>query len=115
MQSKRTTGGFREKQAGEFLEQKGYAVLEYNYRTRMAEVDLICKDKDTFVFVEVKYRSNADEGHPFEAVTPAKQRKLRLAALLYLEDRGLIPDLTPIRFDVVGILEDELLHLENAF
>lgn len=115
MQNKRKTGGYREKQAGEFLEQKGYAVLEYNYHTRIAEVDLICKDGDTYVFVEVKYRSGNAEGHPFEAVTPAKQRKLRLAALMFLEDRGLIPDLTSIRFDVVGILGDELLHLENAF
>ena len=115
MQNKRKTGGIRERMAGEYLEKKGYAVLEYNYHTRIAEIDLICKLGNTYIFVEVKYRRDLSQGHPLEAVTPAKQRKIRMAAMMFLEDRNLIPDSTDIRFDVVGILDEEFFHVEGAF
>ena len=115
MQNKRQLGGRKEQMAGSFLEEKGLVVLEYNYRTRMAEIDLICKDGNTYVFVEVKYRRDDTEGHPLEAVTPAKQRKIRQAALYFLMERNLSPDMADIRFDVVAILDDELTHVEGAF
>ena len=115
MQNKRKSGGIRERMAGEYLEKKGYVVLEYNYRTRIAEIDLICKLENTYVFVEVKYRRDLSQGHPLESVTPAKQRKIRMAAMMYLEDRNLIPDNTDIRFDVIGILDEEFFHIEGAF
>ena len=115
MLNKRTLGGRKEQLAGAFLEEKGYAILEYNYRTRAAEVDLICKDRNAYVFVEVKYRKDLSEGHPLEAVTPYKQNRIRRAALFYLMKHNLVPDLTEIRFDVVGVLEDEVIHLEGAF
>ncbi len=115
MQNKRQLGGRKEHMAGSFLEEKGYVVLEYNYHTRSAEIDLICKDGSTYVFVEVKYRKDCKEGHPLEAVTAAKQRRIRQAALYFLMERNLSPDLTEIRFDVVGILDDELTHVPGAF
>ena len=114
-ENKRAVGGRKEKLAGDYLTEKGHEILEYNFRTRMAEADLVTRDGDTLVFVEVKYRRDAAEGHPLEAVTPAKQRKVRMAALYYLEDHDLNPDDTLIRFDVVGILGDEIIHIENAF
>ncbi len=115
MQNKRQLGGRKEHMAGRFLEEKGYVVLEYNYRAKMAEVDLVCKDGSTYVFVEVKYRRDSTEGHPLEAVTAAKQRKIRQAALCFLMERNLSPDLTEIRFDVIGILDEELTHVLGAF
>ena len=111
----RKLGGRKEHMAGSYLEEKGCAVLEYNYRTRYAEIDLICKDGPVYVFVEVKYRKDDNEGHPLEAVTPAKQRKIKQAALYYLMEKNLSPDLTEMRFDVIGILDEELIHIEGAF
>ena len=115
MANKRSVGGNREQLAGQYLTDKGMTVIARNYHTRMAEIDLICKEGDTYVFVEVKYRSGLAQGHPLEAVTPAKQGRIRKAALMFLEDRNLIPDVTPIRFDVVGILDEEIFHVEDAF
>ena len=115
MLNKRTLGGRKEQLAGTFLEEKGYTVLEYNYRTRAAEIDLVCRDGNTFIFVEVKYRKDLSEGHPLEAVTAYKQGRIRRAALYYLMERDLDPEQTELRFDVVGILEDEVIHVENAF
>ncbi|MBR0145686.1 MAG: YraN family protein [Eubacterium sp.] len=114
-ENKRTLGGEKEHMAGAFLEKKGHRILEYNFRTRMAEADLVTMDGDTLVFVEVKYRRDLSEGHPLEAVHAAKQRRVRLAALYYLEDHNLSPDTTAVRFDVIGILGDEITHVENAF
>ena len=113
--NKRTVGGEKEQIAGKYLEQKGLLVLEFNYRTRMAEIDIVARDGKTLVFVEVKYRKDISDGHPLEAVNARKQRKIRMAALYYLEDHNLSPDLTDLRFDVVGILGDEITHIENAF
>ena len=114
-ENKRSLGSEKEKLAGAYLTEKGHRILEYNYRTRMAEVDLVTRDGDTLVFVEVKYRVDASEGHPLEAITPAKQRKVRMAALYYLEDHDMNPDETMIRFDAIGILGNNITHIENAF
>ncbi len=113
--NRRSIGSDKEKAAGVYLEQKGHRILHYNYRTRMAEADLVSLDGETYVFTEVKYRSDASQGHPLEAVTKAKQRRIRMAALFYLEDHDLSPDTTPVRFDVIAILGNELTHIENAF
>ncbi len=114
-ENKRAVGGEKERQAGRYLEEQGYVILEYNYRTRMAEADLVCRDGDTYVFVEVKYRKSRAYGHPLEAVNRAKQNRIHMAALYYLEDHGLIPSLTPVRFDVIGILGGEMTLIKDAF
>ncbi len=113
--NKRELGSEKERMAGAYLEQKGHQILEYNYRTRMAEADVISLDGDTYVFTEVKYRRDGSQGHPLEAVTKGKQRKVRMAALYYLEDHELVPDMTNIRFDVIAVLGEEVTHVENAF
>ena len=113
--NKREIGSEKERIAGAWLEKKGHRILEYNFRTRMAEADVISLDGDTYVFTEVKYRRTLMQGHPLEAVTAAKQRRIRMAALFYLEDHDLSPDTTPVRFDVIAILGNELTHIENAF
>ena len=113
--NKRSVGGEKERIAGRYLEQKGFRILEFNYRTRMAEIDIVARDGDSFVFVEVKYRKDISDGHPLEAVNARKQRRIRMAALYYLEDHDLSPDLTAVRFDVIGILGDEITHIVSAF
>ena len=78
-------------------------------------VTLKYQDGNTYVFVEVKYRLSAGSGHPLEAVTYAKQRKVSAAALYYMSIHKLAPDAVSIRFDVIGIEGSEITHLENAF
>ena len=67
----------------------------------MGEIDLIMKDSDTLVFVEVRYRKNSKFGSPLETITPNKQRKIRLTAETYMAKHGLKN--TDCRFDTVGL------------
>ncbi len=103
-----------EKMAAEYLEKKGCRILEQNFYTKVGEIDLIVRDGAYLVFVEVKYRSDQRGGHPLEAVDARKQKRIKRAAYVYLMRHG-YPENTPCRFDVVGILRDEIMHVENAF
>ena len=104
-------GEFRAKQ---FLENKGYKILESNYKNKIGEIDLIAVDKSYLVFVEVKTRESLRFGYPREAVNFYKQQKIRRVAMGYLKHKGLF-DKVNIRFDVVDILGDDITHIENAF
>ena len=83
------------------LRRRGYEILDRRYRTRAGELDIIARENGTLVFVEVKTRSSARFGHPFDAVTRAKQRKLVAMADDYLARKGWQG--RPCRFDVVGL------------
>lgn len=110
----RATGTAYETLAEEYLKQKGYRILKKNFYTKAGEIDMIAKDDAYLVFVEVKYRSSLRGGHPLEAVDTRKQQRIRRAAQYYLLRYGYPAD-TPCRFDVVGILQEEIVHIENAF
>lgn len=111
--NKREVGAGYEKIAGKYLEEQGYQVLEYNYRCRGGEIDIIAKDGGYLVFCEVKYRNTEEKGHPFEAVSLAKQRRISKCAMYYVSQKGLSD--RACRFDVVGILDGEIQLLKNAF
>lgn len=113
--NKRQIGGDYETVASEYLVNKGYTIVQINYRVRQAEIDIIAMDGRTIVFVEVKYRANIGSGHPLEAVDVRKQRRICRAALEYLMRNKISIDNTSIRFDVIGILGKEITHVENAF
>jgi len=83
------------------LERREYAILARRYRTRHGEIDIVAKDGETIVFVEVKARSTAEFGTAAEALTTWKKRRLTAMAEDYLT-RHRITD-TPSRFDVVAI------------
>ena len=83
------------------LKRQGYKPLVRNYRSRWGEIDLVCRHKDTLVFVEVKARSADSWGTPAEAVTPSKQRRILRTAYAYLEEIQLRD--MPVRFDVVEV------------
>src|SRR5687767_10595258 len=83
------------------LERRGYAITARRYRTKLGEIDIVARDGDTTVFVEVKLRAGDDFGGPAAAVTAAKQRKVALMAMDYLV-RHRLND-RPCRFDVVAI------------
>lgn len=84
------------------LESRGYAIIERRYRTAHGEIDIIARDGETMVFVEVRRKSSEEFGTAAESVTPAKQRRVIRMALIYLTLHGLY-DRCPVRFDVVGI------------
>lgn len=113
MQNRRNTGAQYEQMAGKYLEHQGYEILEYNYRGRNGEVDIVAKYEEYLVFVEVKYRKNDDKGYPLEAVSLAKQRTICKCAVCYMREHYL--DQIPVRFDVVGILGDQIQVIPNAF
>jgi putative endonuclease len=84
-----------------FLEQQGYRVVERNYRCRSGELDVVARQGDLTVFVEVKERRGPEHGAGLEAVTFGKRRRLVRAARVYASARGLWD--ARLRFDVISI------------
>ena len=111
------TGKLGEDLAVAHLRQLGFEILETNWRHRRLEVDIIAKDGDLLVFVEVKTRSYDYFGKPEEFVTPAKERRLAQAAAAYMEQFG---HDWAMRFDVVAVLKEKnggfaVEHIRDAF
>ena len=108
-----------EREAARYLRRRGYKILARKFRTRLGELDLVARDDETIVFVEVKTRSTNQAGHPTEAITPAKQRRLTQLALAFLKRYGLLE--RRARFDVVSIVWSSgsrpptIEHYPNAF
>jgi putative endonuclease len=103
-----------ELRAAEFLTNIGYEVIEVNYNAFNAEIDLICRDGDVYVFVEVKSKSSKKYGMGFEEVSTAKQKKIVNCAKLYMRDNN-ISSRASARFDIISIDEGKILHIKNAF
>ena len=102
-----------------FLKQKGYQIIERNYRSAWGEIDLVVQDGDVLAFVEVKTRRSLKFGAPQLAVTNSKQRKISKTALQYLQEKELFDYVC--RFDVISIVfppdpsEPIIEHIEHAF
>jgi putative endonuclease len=110
------TGADGEKVAAEYLIEKGYEIMERNYRYGRAEVDLIVKKGKWLVFVEVKTRSNHNFGFPEEFVDREKEENIFMAAEEYMyrvDWQG------NVRYDIVSVLgvgfQREVAHFEDAF
>lgn len=105
-----------EKIAIKMLKEKGYEILETNWRFSKAEIDVIATISDILVIVEVKTRTNQRYGNPEEFVTVTKQNLLIKAANAFIEERN---SNSETRFDVVGItiknIGHEIIHHEDAF
>src|SRR5271156_2452871 len=95
----RLLGERGERAAARYLKRQGMRVLLPGYRTRLGEIDLIVRDGETLVFVEVKSRR---QGSPAEAVTPEKERRLTNAALQFLRKYDLLEQRS--RFDIVAVV-----------
>lgn len=103
-------------QAGEdaalrHLEQLGLSLVTRNFRCKGGEIDLIMHDKNALVFIEVRKRADARHGGAAASVTSAKQRRLIIAAQIYLQRYKMPP---ACRFDVVAIDGDQLNWIKNA-
>ena len=114
---KNTYGKKGELIAANYLKKQKYKILETNYKNQIGEIDIIAKDKNYLVFVEVKTRISKAFGDPLEAIDEEKQFKIRNVATMYLMKNKLL-DKVPIRFDAIAILGDiehEIRHIKDAF
>jgi|SRR3989344_8026107 len=108
------TGNYGETLASEFLKKLGYKILERNFRIRGGEIDIVAKDKETIVFVEVKTRYSHDFGEPLESITPWKINFLIRACQFYVIKKRL--ENSPLRIDVVTVdftNGQEFEHIKN--
>lgn len=116
--NKRDVGKEGENIAAKYLAEKGFEIVERNYHYSHGEIDIVARDKECLVFVEVKTRLNLKYGEPEYAINPKKIKQIKKMAELYLFDKEI--EEANCRFDVVAILlEDEtnpqITHYENAF
>ena len=112
----RETGRLAENLASKALIAKGYHIMENNFSNRFGEIDIIAKDKDIYVFVEVKCKKGLEFGLPEEMINPYKLKKIKNMALIYLKGQNL-----PCRIDVVAVVLSQagdlirLTHYENVY
>lgn len=112
----KTTGRHAEDLAVTALQDKGYTILERNFGNKFGEIDIIAKDHNTLVFVEVKAKTGIDFGTPEEMISRGKLQKIRTMAMVYTEGKSL-----PCRIDVVAVvlgpINDlvRLTHYENVY
>lgn len=110
-------GNLGEDAVAHYLEDLGYCILERNWRYRQWELDLICRDDDTIVFVEVKTRGVGTMGLPADGLNRKKQTRLVKAASQYLTRHDLWD--APCRFDLAAVIDTgtgmDVDYIENAF
>jgi len=103
-----------EEVARKYLKREGLKILDVNFHARMGEIDIIARDKDTIVFVEVKSAGGGAFGDPVSWIPPRKQMRIIKASLVYTKMRGL--DTAPVRFDIITIDPDrKVSHVRDAF
>jgi putative endonuclease len=111
----RSTGRTGEDIAARMLQEKGYTILERNFSNKFGEIDIIVKDREALVFVEVKVKTGIEFGLPEEMISPGKLQRIRNMATLYMKG-----ELVPCRIDVVAIVLGpdnnvlRLTHYENV-
>jgi putative endonuclease len=116
--NKRSTGSKGEEIACNFLKKLGYEIIDRNFQFGHGEIDIIAKDGDVLVFVEVKYRKNLEFGPPELSITKGKQKQIKKVASAYLWEKEIKDQ--ECRIDVVAILQfpnqkPQISHIINAF
>ena len=114
MKNKRKIGQSKEDSAIKFLIENKLTILSKNYRCRYAEIDIIAKDASSIIFIEVKFRAGLNQGHPFEAVSPLKQKRISTAAAHFLMFHKEYSKLQK-RFDIISILGEKITWFKSAF
>jgi putative endonuclease len=108
---RKKTGALGEKLAQDFLKKKGYRILETNYRHPRGEIDIVAREKDCLVFVEVRTKSNLDFGTPEESITYTKMKHLETGIYHYLGNHKNLPE--SWRADVIAIELDNNYQLKR--
>lgn len=118
-QTTREQGSSTEALAAQYLISQGLTLIDKNIHCRQGEIDIIMKEGDTYVFVEVKYRKNNNFGGAIAAIPYSKQQKIKHCITFYLHKVGLNEYNTPCRCDVIALTGDihqpEINWLKNAF
>ncbi|OGU55839.1 MAG: YraN family protein [Ignavibacteria bacterium GWF2_33_9] len=117
MQNLRQKGTEGEELAVKYLQEKGFAIIKRNFHYgKIGEIDIVAKDKDCLVFVEVKARNSFKYGTGLDAITPSKQRQMVVVAKGYIQINNV--QNTEMRFDVISIdmsaKPPQFIHIENA-
>ncbi|MEO2066228.1 MAG: YraN family protein [Desulfurobacteriaceae bacterium] len=101
--------------ASRLLQKKGYRIIARNFTSYWGEIDIVAlePETETLVFVEVRLRKNSDFGHPLETIDSGKVERIKKTALLFLEKNP--TNWESVRFDVIAILGEEVIHIPNAF
>ncbi len=107
-------GQIAEERAKQYLQQQGLIWIQSNYTCKSGEIDLIMRDADTVVFVEVRYRKEWDFGASIETVILPKQHRLIKTAWHYLLEFDAVEKVNA-RFDVIGMGLDKICWIKNAF
>ena len=110
--TKQIIGNIGEEKAVELLIKKGFSILERNYRYKKAEIDIIAKYDTFLVFIEVKTRKNNNFGNPEETVSERKIELFQNAAEHFMIENNIN---LMLRFDIIAITGNEIIHFEDAF
>jgi len=117
MNSKHILGRYGEDRAAQYLADRGYEIIERNWRSARGEIDLIARVKDRLVFVEVKTRNGSGFGHPFEAITEVKVARMRRLVAEWCRVRNLAG--VKVRLGAIAVLVSSgrvnIEHLKQVF
>ncbi len=114
---RKQVGNRGESLAEDYIKRKGYKIIHRNYRCKLGEIDIIAKDGDTIVFIEVRTKQNENFGSPQDSVTSTKISKISKTALNFIQEKNLSG--YSYRFDFIAITfsqgKPNIEHIENAF
>ncbi|WP_192867815.1 YraN family protein [Thaumasiovibrio subtropicus] len=111
--SSRHKGQAYEAQAEQYLRRQGLVACQRNFQIRGGEIDLIMRDGDTWVFIEVKYRQSEQYGSGLDAIDHRKLKRLKRTALFWLKQQNINSHMAAFRFDVVYIFGNTTEWLKN--
>lgn len=110
----RKIGAAYEEKAAAYLKEQGYHILAQNFICRQGELDIVAKDKEYLVFVEVKYRKSGMYGQAIESISYQKMKRIYATARYYMYCNNFSEN-TPCRFDVIAFENQEMIHIKDAF
>ena len=117
MDNRKNTGNIGEDIVTKYLEEKGYKIIERNFRCKLGEIDIIAQDKEEIVFIEVKTRKILSYGNPADSVNEPKQKHIYKASEYYLLINNKLDDFT--RIDVIEVYLNsssyKINHIKKAF
>lgn len=117
MDHRKNIGRYGEGRAAIYLQDRGYEIIDRNWRTSFGELDIVASDQTRLVFVEVKTRNGSGYGHPFEAITAAKVNRMRRLASEWCATNGRLGEV--VRLDAISVLVTggrvHIEHLKSVF
>jgi len=112
--NRREIGTKAEEQAAAYLKEQGYEILDRNYWCRFGEIDIIARNEEYLCFVEVKYRASSRYEAPEGVISAKKVHHICKASECYMQEKRIFPD-TPVRYDVVLIVGEDISLIRDAF